>query len=161
MYSLHCTIIHCWSQHTAYPGHALCSNNSHVGGPFLLFCFTHFSLPPSFFTLFSPFMYNPLSYILRLSLRWHPARHTFPPAAQHIIALGPLAPLPRDSGNKPRHYQLLCDPRAPQGGTEAPLGWGEWSWDNTQWALPIRQSIIHCLLVCVFVHLIYNKACFI
>lgn len=58
------------------------------------------------------------------SLRGHPAKHTFPPAmaAQHIIALGTLAPLLRGSGNKPRHYQLLCDPRAPQGGTEAPSG---------------------------------------
>lgn len=115
MYSLHCTIIHCWSQHTAYPGHALRSNNSHVGGPFLFFCFTHFSLPPSFFTLFSPFMYNPLSYILRLSLRWHPARHTFPPAAQHIIALGPLAPLPRDSGNKPPSLSVTLWPQGTSG----------------------------------------------
>lgn len=172
VYSLHCTIMHWWSQRTAYAGHALHSNNSHKDGFSLVFCVTCFSFSPSsFFSLVSP-LHNPLSYKLRLSLlpEMTPCYAHFPPCndSTHIIApRNTCSTTKRQSfGNKPHHYQLLCDPRAPLGGTDKSLqkhllGWGVWSWDNTQWALPIQQSIIHCLLVCTYVHLIYNKACFI
>lgn len=104
------------------------------------------------------------------SLRWHPAKHSFPPAmtAHTSLPLGTQAPLLRDrvlrinpiiisysvTPGHPKVAQLLLC-------RSTFWGEGEWSWDNTPRALPIRQSIIHRLLVCMYVHLIYHKACFI
>lgn len=140
---------------------------------FILFCF---SSPLMFGSLLSFRLY--LLYVHNSlflgSLRWHlESAEQFSPSGDgsSSLTLGTL--VPRERGSPLGINPVVASDTVSLGHTtglhsqssaEAPFGF----WDekepcqnNTQQALPIQQSITHCLLVCMCVHLIYRKAQFI